>query len=194
MSDRMYNYECILKKLETDKDYYITMLECLNKVEIKRKKDGTHFVNQNQTFINGKIVIPSYMDSFHPVFRVSGQSKMQGYLSFDFDCYIYVDNLPETDARKQKAQKANSWNRETYLFTTDEIIEEIEKQKENAKHRIELYEKQIKRSKKIFDKVFDKVSSLKNLIYNECNDLRDDKLFRCSLEYALTDYVKDSIR
>lgn len=195
MSERMYNYDSILKKLQIDKDYYETMLECLNKVEIKRKKDGTHFVNQNQTFVNGKVVIPSYMDSFHPVFKVYGQSKMQGYLDFSFDCYIYTDNLKDDDIRKQKAKKANSWNRETYVFNTDEIIEEIEKQKEHAKYRIENYEKQIEKSKEVFDKVFSKLQDLKELIFNECKDLRDeDKIFRCSLEYALTDYVKDNVR
>ena len=190
MSESIRNYEDLRKKLEIDKDYYETMLECLNKVEIKRKKDGTHFANQNQTFINGKVVIPSYMDSFHPVFKVYGQSKMQGCLDFSFDCYIYVDNLKDDDERKQKAKKANSWSRETYVFTTDEIIEEIERQKENAKYRIKLYENQIERSKKVFDKVHKRLQNLKDLIYTECKDLRDESVFRCSLEYALMDYVK----
>lgn len=196
MSDTIRNYENVKKTLETRKDYYETYLECLNKVEIKRKKDGTHFQNVNQTFINGKVVIPSYMDSCHPVFKVYGQSKMQGYLDFQFDLYVYIDTLPDTDERKTKGQKANSWSRETYTFTTDEIIETIEKQKEMCKCMIKNYEEQIKRSEKVFKKVFKKVQELKDLIYNDCKDLRDDdkKIFRCSLEYALTDYVKDNIR
>lgn len=194
MSDTVRNYEDLRKKLEIDKDYYETMLECLNKVEIKRKKDGTHFVNQNQTFVNGKIVIPSYMDSCHPEFKVYGQSKMQGWLDFRFNCYVYADSLKDDDERKQKAKKANSWQRETYVFTTDEIIAEIERQKENAKHRIKLYEDQIEKSKEIFDKVHEKLQDLKDLIRDECRDLRGKDFFRSSLEYALTDYVKTEIR
>lgn len=188
--DNIYSYEELLKVLQKDKDYYETYLEALNKVEIKRKKDGQHFVNQNQTFVNGKVVIPSYMDSYHPVFKVYGQSKMQGYLDFSFDCYVYVDNLKDDDERKQKAKKANSWSRETYVLSTDEIIQKLEEQKIFCKKRIENYNQQIKSSKKIFEKVNKKLCDLRKCIADSCYILREDEKFPSSIEYALKDYIK----
>lgn len=192
----MHNYDEILKNLENGLQYHKNYLELLEKVEIKRKKDGTHFQNKNQTFVNGKIIIKRYNDSNHPSFQVSGYTSDGKYNSYDFDVYLYVDDIRRKnpdDIRIQGIENSNGYLRNTYLLNTDEIIEKIESEKEKQKECIKNYEKQISASKEIFEVVNSKVQELKQTIYDSCKDLRNNNVFRCSLEYALADYVKSNI-
>ena len=193
--DRMYNMDDLLKKLEEDKRYHADYLELLNRVEIKRKKDGTHFANKNQTFVNGRIEIKAWQDHNHPSFTVSGTVNGK-YSSYDMDAYLYIDDMRKADPNDKRIEGAKDTDgfwRNTYILTTDEIIEKIEKEKVKQKAYIENYERQIENAPIVFQKVYDKVKELKELIYNECVSCRDDKIFRCSLEYALVDYVKQNV-
>ena len=195
--NRIQDYEGLVRELTNDLNYHKYFLELLEKVEIKRKKDGTHFANKNQTFVNGKIVIKSYNDSNHPSFEVSGICSDGRYRQYDFEAYLYIDDMrrknPNDERIKETKDNDGFW-RNTYLLTTDEIIERIEKEKERQKEYIANYEKQINASKEIFDKVTEKLDVLKNTIYENCKDLREDKVFCCSLEYALANYVTNNIK
>ena len=193
----MHNYDEILKKLENDLQYHKNYLELLEKVEIKRKKDGTHFQNKNQTFINGKVIIKPYNDNNHPSFQISGYTSDGKYNSYDFDAFLYVDDIRRNnpdDIRIQGIENSDGFWRNTYLLNTDEIIEKIETEKKRQKEYIKHYEKQISASKEIFEVVNSKVQELKQTIYDNCKDLRDNDVFRCSLEYALVDYVTNNIK
>lgn len=194
--DNVRCYDDVLKKLNDDLMYHKNYLELLEKIEIKRKKDGTHFQNKNQTFINGKVLIKSYNDSNHPSFQVSGYTSDGKYNSYDFDAYMYIDDMRKQnpdDIRIQGIENSSGYLRNTYLLNTDEIIEKIETEKKRQKEYIENYEKQISASKEIFEVVNSKIQDLKQTIYDSCKDLRDNNVFRCSLEYALADYVKLNI-
>lgn len=186
--------EEIRKRLEKHKDYYETMLAGLENVKIKRKKDGTHFANVNQTFENGKVVIPNYSDEFHKVFQYYARSEKQGCMDFSFDVYVYTDTLPDGDSRKEKGISTASFMRETYTFNTDEIIAELAKQKGFARSMIKAYDGQLKALETVFPLVESKLQELKDLIYSQCKDFRDNPIYASSLEYALHDFCKSNMR
>lgn len=190
------SYEEIVRKLNDDLKYHKNNLELLEKIEIKRKKDGTHFQNKNQTFVNGKIVIKAYNDYNHPTFQVSGYTSDGKFNTYEFDAYMYVDDMkaknPE-DERVKDLKNSDGFWRTTYLLNTDEIIEKIESEKENQKKYIENYEKQISASKQAFNEVAEKLDLVKLAIIRNCKELRDNPVFRCSLEYALINYVRTDI-
>lgn len=194
----MRNYEEIIKKLEENKEYHNCFLNLLNKIEIKRKKDGSHFVNKNQTFVNANYTGDMNNTIIHPELKLCGQDKNGKWETYSIYCYIYCDELPKDDKRREKGISAG-WSRDTYILTTDEIIERIEAEKERQKKYIEGYNLQIERSKAIFNKVDEKLKELRNLIKDETEDLREcnscgKPIFPSSLEYALQDYIKDNIR
>ena len=196
MYNENYYYEEMLKKLETDRMYHENFLYLLEKVEIKRKKDGTHFQKKNQTFVNGRVEIKPYNDSFHPSFVVSGYGKDGKYTSYDIDAYMYVDDMRKAnpdDERIQGMKNVNGIMRNTYLLSTDEIIERIEKEKERQRDYIKNYTEQIEASKKLFDIVSEKVQELRETIKENTKQFRNS-VFPSSIEYALYDYVKSSIR
>lgn len=190
------SYEEIVRKLNDDLKYHKNNLELLEKVEIKRKKDGTHFQNKNQTFVNGKIVIKAYNDYNHPTFQVSGRTSDGEFNTYEFDAFMYVDDMkaknPE-DERVKNLKSSDGFWRTTYLLNTDEIIEKIESEKEKQKKYIENYEKQISASKQAFDEVAEKLDLVKLAIIRNCKELRDNSVFRCSLEYALINYIRTDI-
>ena len=189
------NYEEIVKTLTDDLNYHKFYLELLEKIEIKRKKDGSHFQNKNQTFVNGKVEIKSYNDSNHPSFVVRGTCSDGNFREYDFDVYLYIDDIRRKnpdDIRVQGIKNSDGFWRTTYLLTTDEIIEKIESEKEKQKAFIKNYENQIENSKQIFDEIAEKLDLLKLAIVRNCKPLRDDK-YNCSLEYALFDYVRTNI-
>lgn len=186
--ENVRNYEDVLKQIKTSKDYYETMLKAFEKVEIKRKKDGTHFVNKNQTFVNATIT-----NDVRPELKVYAQSNMQGYLSFSFNCYLYEEDLKKDDERLNKLVKSSIY-RSVYQFTTDEIIERLEEEKEHAKRMIELCDRQIEASEKIFQEVYERITDIKRYIKDSCSDFRYNNLYRCTLEYALVSFVEREIR
>lgn len=188
------NCDEIRKRLEGHKDYYETMLAGLESVKIKRKKDGTHFANVNQTFENGKVVIPNYSDEFHKVFKYYAKSEKQGYMDFEFNVFVYTDALPDGDPRKEKGISTASFMRPTYTFSTDEIIAELEEQKEMARHMIEVYDGQLKALDTVFPLVESKLQELKDLIYSQCKDFREYPIYTSSIEYALYDFCKSNMR
>lgn len=188
------NYEEILKTLESDKMYQVCFLELLENIQIKRKKDGTHFANKNQTFENATYTGDMKDTIMHPELKVSGRDKNGNWRTYSINCYLFVEDMPKDDIRREKAIEA-SCLKSTYILTTDEIIEKIEEEKERQRSYIANYEEQIRKSKVIFEEVEKKVQFLKDLIKTTTYEFRNDekKLYPSSLEYALKDYVKYNI-
>lgn len=191
----MRNYDEILKKLETNREYHVCYLELLEKIEIKRKKDGSHFQNKNQTFLNAKYTGNIDNTIKFPELQITGRTKSGRWETYTIHCYLYVDDMEKDDIRREKAL-SGGYTRDCYNLTTDEIIEKIESEKEFQKQCIANCDEQIRKSKVIFDEVEKKVNSLNEFIKLATKDLRNDerKLYPSSLEYALQDYVKDNIR
>lgn len=190
------NYEEIVKQLKENKQDYENSLELLNKVEYKRKKDGTLFANINKNFENGRVEIKSYNDSNHPSFVVSGYVSSGNYAKYDFDAYMYVDDMrkanPE-DERIKNIENTDGFWRNTYLLTVSEIEEKIEQEKVKLKSYIENYERQIEESGKIFDIIANKFEELKTVLYEECKPLRKGDIYPSTLEYALQYYIKNNL-
>lgn len=186
----------ILKELEMDRQNYIDYLELLEKVKFCRKKDGTVFQNVNKNFENGKVIIKSFNDSFHPSFQVSGRVSSGRYESYDFDAYLYIDDMRKknpSDERIKGRDDVCGFIRNTYLLTVFEIEEKIESEKVRCRAIIENYSKQIERLETVFDTVSSMVQELKTTIFENCKDLREKPLFTTSLEYALRDYIRTNI-
>lgn len=192
---RNRNYEEILKTLESDKRYHVCFLECLEKIQIKRKKDGTHFQNKNQTFENATYTGDIKDTIMYPELKVSGRDIKGRYETYTINCYFFADELPKGDVKRKEPVYGL---RQTIILTTDEIIEKIEEEKERQKRYIKQYDKQIEESKKIFDIVSAKLEELKNTLNESVKDLKEcnsegKPIFKSSLEYALRDYIKYNI-
>lgn len=189
------NYVEIVKTLETNKEYHETVLNLLENIKVNRKKDGTHFKNKNQTFENATYTGNADNTITHPTLKVMGRGKDGNWVEIHIDCYINRDDLEKDDERRNSLVDCSPWQ-PVYLLTTDEIIEEIEREKEIHKRYIKEYEKQIEESGKIFDIISNKLEELKNVLYEQCKPLQTtgkrDLGFKypSSLEYALKDYIK----
>lgn len=186
----------ILKRLQENRQYYIDYLELLEKVKFCRKKDGTVFKSINKNFENGRVEIKPYNDSLHPSFVVSGCVSGNRYKSYDFDAYLYIDDMRRQnpdDERIKGIENVCGFMRNTYLLTVSEIEAKIEAQKEMCRVGIENYDKQIERLETIFDTVSSMVQELKTTIFENCKDLREKPLFTTSLEYALRDYIRTEV-
>ena len=112
------NYEEILKTLESDKMYQFCFLELLENIQIKRKKDGTHFANKNQTFENATYTGDMKDTIMHPELKVSGRDKKGNWRTYSINCYLFVEDMPKDDIRREKAIEA-SCLKSTYILTTD---------------------------------------------------------------------------
>ena len=189
------NYDEVLNKLKKNREYHQCFLELLEKIEIRRKKDGTHFVNKSQTFFNAKYTGNVDNTIKFPELQVTGRTKSGIWETFSIRCYVYEEDLPIDDERRKQVI-SGGYTKDCYNFTTDEIIEQIEKEKKIQKQYIENYDKQIDASKKIFDEVSEKMNELSEFIKKSTYEFRNDerKIYPSSLEYALQDYVKDNIR
>ena len=130
----------------------------------------------------------------HPELKVSGRDIKGRWETYTINCYLFIDDMPKDDIRREKAIEA-SCLKSTYILTTDEIIEKIEQEKERQRSYIANYEEQIRKSKVIFEEVEKKVQFLKDFIKTTTYEFRSDekKLYPSSLEYALKDYVKYNI-
>lgn len=195
--ERVSGKQEILNKLIADRQYYIDYLYLLEKVKFCRKKDGSVFQNINKNFENGKVIVKSYNDSFHPSFQVSGYSESGKYCSYDFDAYLYIDDMlrKNPDDSRVKGEKATDgfW-RKTYLLSVSEIGEKIEAEKQFCRDRIENYTRQIEKLEVVFPMVREKLQELKTLISENCRELRENPIFTSGIEYALFDYIRTEIR
>lgn len=187
---KMRNYDEVLNKLEVNREYHRCFLELLENIQIKRKKDGTHFANKNQTFINANYINNTgvvYKTNEYPELKLVGSDKKGIWQEYSIYCYIYADELPKDDERRKEPVHGL---RQTIILTTDEIIEKIEQEKERQKEYIKQYDRQIEESGKIFDLVSEKLEDLKNTLYESTKEFREREYNKSSLEYALIDYIK----
>lgn len=185
-------YDDIVKHLEGNRNYHKYFLELLESIQIKRKKDGTHFANKNQTFENATYTGDTKETVVYPKLEVSGRDANGIWRSYEIQCYFFADELPKDDERRKEPVHGL---RQTIILTTDEIIERIEQEKEKQKGFIKQYDKQIEESGKIFDLVSEKLEELKTALFESTKGLREvnsrgEAVFKSSLEYAMIDYIK----
>ena len=195
--ERVSGKQEILNKLIADRQYYIDYLYLLEKVKFCRKKDGSVFQNVNKNFENGKVIVKSYKDSFHPSFQISGYSESGKYCSYDFDAYMYIDDMRKqnpNDERIAGIKDTDGFWRNTYLLTVSEIEAKIEAEKQMCRDHIENYTRQIEKIEVVFPMVQKKMQELKTLISENCRELRENPIFTSSIEYALFDYIRTEIR
>lgn len=195
--ENIRKYDDIVKHLEKNRNYHKFFLELLENIQINRKKDGTHFANKNQTFVNANYTGNIDNTIKFPELKLVGRDKNGIWQEYSIYCYIFADELPKDDERRNKSL-TGGYTRDCYNLTTDEIIEKIEQEKETQKRYIEQYNKQIEESGKIFDLVSEKLEELKTALFESTKDLKEvnsrgEAVFKSSLEYAMIDYIKNNL-
>ena len=179
------NLEDIRKELESRIAEYKAEIEAWRNVEILKKKDGSDFALKSKSFKNAKWYIESYSDEFHPKLKCYGRVGYR-YVDFEIDAYIYTDNLPESDARKNLGKSAGSFMRPTYVFSVDEVAEAIKARIAVCEKRVANVSAQLAESEVIYNEFFGSVNAALAKMRETCKKFKEDN-YACSLEYLLRD-------
>lgn len=192
MSDRIYNKEDIQKRLSSYLEDNSLQLELWEKVQLLKKKDGSNFAIMSKSFNNATFTGGNGMT--HPKITVYGYSVHGGYRSYDLDCYLYLDDMKKNNDPRYTGQPL-TYNclRATYCLNADEIFQRIQDHIVSLKARIKCYEDQLAALDNIFPVIDEKVQELKALVKDLTSPYKKD-IYPSSLEYALYDYIRRSIR
>jgi len=169
--------------------------ELWSKVKVLKKKDGSDFASRAKSFKNANYGCERYSDDHHPVLTVSGRNSRGVNCSYTIWAYINVTDLPKDDPRREKADKPYySCTIPTYLYTPDELFEQIKKRISQLDYLIVSLEKQLEMSKTLYNELVDAVKKSLECIKNQCKEFReDDKKYPCSLEYNLGYVLENNI-
>lgn len=162
-----------IKKQIEDKNAKIAALE---KVVIKKKKDGSDYKKLSQAIEGGKI-IRDYINSSYETVYIDVPYHGASYLTARIPAYGYQRDLPNADERKRDKFKCRS--NDTYFFTTDEIKEAIQKEIDNTKKSII----ELEEASQIIGAVYKSIIAKAKEIHDELEDIK-------TLHYELTDTAK----
>ena len=188
MSDRIYNLEDIIKKLENSLDYYQTELDLWGKVSRNYKKDGKSFENLSKNFNNAKIQQENYEPSDYKEICVYGRDKKGYCQTYSIKCYEYE----ETEYTKTKIEY-ETWRKPIYILTVDGIFDRIQKRMDFDRERIDNLQKQIEIAPHLFEEVSNCLTTLEDVLENGTKSV-SDKYGTSSLRYALRDYITNNVK
>jgi len=195
MSEEVRDFEDVRRALLNSIEDAKLEKELWSKVEILKKKDGSDFASRAKSFKNADYGYERYSDDHHPILSVVGRNKRGVSRSYNIWAYINVNDLPKDDPRREKADKPYySCTIPTYLYTPDELFEQIKKRIIELDELIKLLEAQIEKSKEIYDELISSVKKSLECIKNQCKEFRTgDKKYACSLEYNLGYVLENNI-
>ena len=130
--------ENIKDEIRNDITNEVARINALRKINIKKKKDGTDFVQLSRAVENGN-VIKNYINSDYEETYIEVICRGAQIYVEKIRCFGCVENLPKDDPRKPH----NFRFRDTYQFTSEEIIKEIEATIEKAQRRIDIYKQKL---------------------------------------------------
>ncbi len=188
MSDRIYNLNDIIRKLEESVDYYQTELDLWEKVTRNHKKDSGDFENLSKNFNNAKIQQENYEPSDYKEICVYGRNKKGYCQTYSIKCYEYE----ETENTKAKIEY-ETWRKPIYILTVDGIFDRIAKRIEMDRNYIDNLQKQIEIAPQIYDKVCNCLTTLHDVLENDTKCI-SDKYGTSSLRYALRDYIITNVK
>lgn len=128
-------------------------IEALNNVVIKKKKDGSDFVNLGKA-IEGGCVVKELDGDYHISVMYHGAS----YGTCCIPCYGYMRELPEGDPRKERIYNYST----TYKLNCNEIKIKIEEEIRKAQKEIEDLEKFKTDIDNIYNKLIDEAREINN--------------------------------
>lgn len=174
--------EKIEKYLEQDKGR-LSMWENVKRIKTKGGEDFKTFSKN----IEGAIIEKSnYGPKHNEYITVKGWAGCNAFIEDTIRIYGFVDELPENDERRERAnEKSNIW-RQTYDFNLDEVFKAIEERKELINERIRSYEEQLKNAEKMVDKAYVVIDQIKELLKEE--PLKD-RIYWNTLGYAIRDLI-----
>ena len=188
MSDKIYNLEEIVKKLQYNLEIAQLEFELWDKVTLNFTKSNENFKNLQKNFNNAAIHQENYEPSEYKEICVLGRDK-KGYMqSFSLKCYEYE----ETEYTKEKIEY-ETWRKPIYLLTVDGIITKIYERKDQLKKQIENYNKQIEIAPTVFENVQKQYTILGETINNLTKEVNDPKYGTSSLKYLLRDYIETNL-
>ena len=162
-----------IKKQIEDKNAKIAALE---KVVIKKKKDGSDYKKLSKAIEGGTILRDNINSSYETAY-IDVHYHGTSYLTARIPVYGYQKDLPDTDERKKDKFKYR--NNDTYFFTTDEIKEAIQKEIDNTKKSII----ELEEASQIIGAVYKSIIAKAKEIHDELEDIK-------TLHYELTDTAK----
>lgn len=166
----------IKKELEARKCSAMAELDAWENVTIKKKKDGSEFLQLSRALENAK---ETYEYGFH---RLTVYYHSRGYEHSYIDIYGYADELPDTDPRSELAKK-QGFLRAQYDFTADEVREAIEKRKDYLHGYITSLEKQLGQ----VDALSAKYREALETAERELSQATKDGLYNNDLYYLITE-------
>lgn len=187
----MRNKEDIRERLLGDLEDIKATLDLWRDVKITSKKDGTPFADINRNFINARYLRG---DGFleHEKLIVDGYGTNRKYVKDSIDCYLLVEYMAEDDNRKQQANPKQTYIKQIYTLTFDEIVNAIDERIEYLNYKIKHYTEQLERLNVVFDTINDKVKELKDDIHT-MTKCKSDGDYDNTLYYAMREYCKEQL-
>ena len=165
-------------------------LEKWEKVKRLRKKDGSGFANRQKNFDGAKFGLYSPCEDFmHPYLTII----YNGYTE-SIPMFLYVDEIKKCDDKLKNTDQivnVGGCTRSTYLFNIDECFIAINKHIEELKKMISDYEKQIEEADKAIEEADKLIEKINDFLKDE--NFKDG-YFKNTLGYAISDYIRDSMR
>lgn len=174
--------EKIKKYLLLDEER-LSMWENVKRV---KTKNGEDFKTFSKNIEGATIEKSNYGPKHNEYMTVKCWSVYSIFVEDTIRIYGFVDELPEDDERRERANPNNYPWRQTYDFNLDEVFQAIEERKELIKERIHSYEEQLKNAEKMVDKAFTIADQIKELLKEE--PLKD-KIYLNTLGYAIRDLI-----
>lgn len=172
----------IIRELEEKKEWYLAAAKAWDAVTIEKTKSGKEFLQLARALKNAK-VSDFYDKSSHPRINISFKTGYK-YNTDDLQAYIFMDELPKNDPRREERTTINCLRR-TVKKTPDELREDIKKKIESYKALAEKEQKQIDKAADIID-TFEK--AFKDFKIN----LEKESGKNSSLYYAIMENVRSA--
>lgn len=143
------NIEEIKKQITTYIENHTAEAEAWSVAKVNTKKNGEDFATLARALENCKTGVYIVGDAMHPYLTINYHTNLGGYQSDHLQAYHYLDELPETDARK--ANYKSQFMRQTAPMTTEELNKAIKEQAEQHREHTQKYKNQLELVEKAYN-------------------------------------------
>ena len=189
MGTQFYNLDAIQTSLKKDIAINTAYLEAWRKVSYPTKKDGKSFANLSKNIDGAKLTSVSYaMQPGENELTVYTYCNAAGYVHNSINCYELVKYLKDETmlAKVENYQPKQSYLEQVYTFDLDDIKKAVAKHIAYLECYIADLEKQLAKSKIVFDAFRNAYDLAVKTLQAETNEFTHKDLY-----YAVFDCVKD---